>query len=104
MPLNQWNDQFLYPCKKDGDRMKKEALFTRKYREHLLDDAYRPAYHFAICDDCGFPGDPNGAFFADGGDHLMYLYRNSEADGHHWGHLSSVDLFLAASSRCADAV
>lgn len=72
--------------------MKDEVLFTRKYRKRLLDDAYRPAYHFAICDDLGCPGDPNGAFFADGVYHLMYLYRNSETEGFHWGHISSLDL------------
>ena len=72
--------------------MKAEVLLTRKYRERLLNDAYRPAYHFAICDDLGRPGDSNGAFFADGVYHLMYLYRNSETEGYHWGHISSVDL------------
>ncbi len=72
--------------------MKAEAILTRKYRELLLNDAYRPAYHFAICDDLGYPGDSNGAFFADGVYHLMYLYRNSETEGYHWGHMSSIDL------------
>ncbi len=72
--------------------MKDEILLTRKYRERLLRDAYRPLYHFAICDDFGSPGDVNGAFFADGVYHLMYLYRNSETEGYHWGHISSVDL------------
>ena len=46
--------------------MKSEILLTRKYRERLLADPYRPMYHFAICDDVGFPGDSNGAFYADG--------------------------------------
>lgn len=72
--------------------MKAEVILTRKYREKLLGDAYRPAYHFAICDDLGFPGDPNGAFWANGVYHLMYLYKNSETDGYHWGHISSADL------------
>lgn len=72
--------------------MKAEVILTRKYRECLLDDAYRPAYHFAICDDLGIPGDSNGAFYADGVYHLMYLYKNSETDGVHWGHMSSIDL------------
>ena len=72
--------------------MKAEVLLARKYRERLLNDAYRPTYHFAIPDDLGFPGDSNGAFFADGVYHLMYLYKNSETDAFHWGHLSSFDL------------
>ena len=38
------------------------------------------------------PGDPNGAFYADGRYHLMYLYRNTAANAFHWGHISSADL------------
>lgn len=65
---------------------------TRAYRELLLSDPYRPGYHFAMPDDNGYPGDPNGAFFADGVYHLMYLYKNSATNGYHWGHVSSIDL------------
>ncbi len=65
---------------------------TRKYREYLLNDPYRPAFHFAVPDDNGTPGDPNGAFFADGRYHLMYLYHNVADDAYHWGHISSTDL------------
>ncbi len=65
---------------------------TRLYREKLLADPYRPGYHFAIPDGNGNPGDPNGAFFADGRYHLMYLYRSEITDGFHWGHVSSTDL------------
>lgn len=72
--------------------MKDKVIATREYREHLLKDPYRPTYHFAIPDDCGGPGDPNGAFFADGIYHLMYLYKNSKTNGFHWGHISSKDL------------
>ena len=74
--------------------MKEEAILTRKYRNRLLDDPYRPTYHFAICDDYGVPGDPNGAFFCDGVYHLMYLYKNPDTDGFNWGHISSIDLLL----------
>ena len=72
--------------------MKPEIILTRKYRETLLKDSYRPAYHFAICDDLEIPGDPNGTFYADGVYHFMYLYRNLDTEGCHWGHLSSLDL------------
>ena len=72
--------------------MKAEAMLTRRYRERLLADPYRPAYHFAIPDDLGIPGDSNGAFYADGIYHLMYLYKNSDTEGFHWGHISSRDL------------
>lgn len=72
--------------------MKEQIIATREYREKLLKDPYRPVYHFAIPDDDGRPGDSNGAFFADGIYHLMYLYRNSKTEGFHWGHMSSLDL------------
>lgn len=69
-----------------------QMINTRVYRDRMLADPHRPAYHFAIPDDNGVPGDPNGAFFADGRYHLMYLYRNSATGGFHWGHISSTDL------------
>ncbi|MBR5311992.1 MAG: glycoside hydrolase family 32 protein [Clostridia bacterium] len=72
--------------------MKETILGTRAYREKMIADPYRPGYHFAIPDDLGIPGDPNGAFYADGRYHLMYLYRNSGSGGFHWGHMSSADL------------
>jgi len=83
--------------------MKEEKCFTvenlteminasRAYREKLLQDPYRPVYHFAIPEDDGRPGDVNGAFFADGVYHIMYLYKNSETNAYHWGHISSMDL------------
>ena len=71
------------------ERQDKEA---RLYRERLLGDAHRPGYHFTVPDGNGMPGDPNGAFFAAGRYHLMYLYRNEATGGFHWGHVSSADL------------
>lgn len=65
---------------------------TRAYREKLLNDPYRPRYHFTLPDGNGYPGDPNGAFFADGVYHIMYLYKSSRVDAFHWGHISSTDL------------
>lgn len=64
---------------------------TRQFRERLLDDPYRPAFHFTVPDDMGIPGDPNGAFYHNGRYHLMYLY-NREGRGFSWGHVSSSDL------------
>lgn len=65
--------------------------FTRSFRERLLADPYRPAYHFCIPEDTGYPGDPNGAFYYKGRYHLMYLY-NREGKGFSWGHVSSNDM------------
>jgi len=64
---------------------------TRLFREKLLDDPYRPGYHFCIPEDNGRPGDSNGCFYANGRYHLMYLY-NRNGVGFCWGHLSSNDL------------
>jgi beta-fructofuranosidase len=64
---------------------------TREFRERLLTDPYRPAYHFCFPEDDGRPGDPNGAFFANGRYHLMFLY-NSTGSGFKWGHVSSTDM------------
>lgn len=67
------------------------VLSTRVFREKLLEDPYRPGYHFAIPEDKGRPGDPNGCFYANGRYHLMYLYERRKS-GCCWGHLSSLDL------------
>jgi beta-fructofuranosidase len=64
---------------------------TRAFRERLLADPYRPAYHFCIPEGNGSPGDPNGAFFHNGRYHLMYLYERA-GKGFSWGHISSKDL------------
>lgn len=64
---------------------------SRLFREKMLSDPYRPRYHFAIPEDIGMPGDPNGAFYANGRYHLMYLY-DCRSDRFRWGHISSIDL------------
>jgi beta-fructofuranosidase len=64
---------------------------TRAFRERLLRDPFRPAFHFCVPEDRGSPGDPNGAFYHDGRYHLMYLY-NRTGSGFSWGHVSSKDL------------
>ncbi len=64
---------------------------ARAFRARLLADPYRPAFHFVFPEDDGRPGDPNGAFYANGRYHLMYLY-NRTGVGFVWGHASSKDL------------
>lgn len=64
---------------------------TRSFREKLLSDPYRPGYHFTVPEGNGIPGDPNGAFYANGRYHLMYLYHR-EGRGFSWGHVSSKDM------------
>ncbi len=78
--------------KQQYDAVPAEMLIsTRKLRELLLSDPYRPAYHFCIPEGNGRPGDPNGAFWHNGRYHLMYLY-NRAGSGFSWGHISSSDL------------
>ncbi len=77
--------------KKDSAVPRVIVQTTRSFRERLLADPYRPAYHFVVPEDVGIPGDPNGAFYHNGRYHLMYLY-NREGSGFSWGHISSKDL------------
>ena len=59
---------------------------ARSLREKYLADPTRPGYHFACVDGFSWPGDPNGAFYANGRYHLMYLRWQT------WSHISSKDL------------
>ncbi len=74
-----------------NEKMLSYAPMVKEFRERLLADPYRPMYHFAVPEGIGIPGDPNGAFYANGRYHLMYLYRH-EQKGFCWGHISSTDL------------
>ena len=81
-----------YPLIKPNMAVSKEIIRTTKeFRDRLLSDPYRPAYHFSFPEDDGRPGDPNGAFYHNGRYHLMYLY-NRAGLGFSWGHVSSTDL------------
>lgn len=64
---------------------------ARRIRHAELNDPIRPKWHLTIAEGTGMPFDPNGAIFKDGIYHLWYLYQ-AEA-GHHWQHLTSIDLF-----------
>lgn len=73
------------------DSLPRAIEHARLLREKYLADTTRPGWHFAVPGDYGVPGDPNGAFFANGRYHLMYLY-DCRSDSFRWGHLSSADL------------
>ena len=64
---------------------------VRDYIDRLLTDPHRPKYHLASPHSDNDPGDPNGAFFADGKYHLMFLYACAPGK-FSWHHLVSVDL------------
>lgn len=75
-----------------GEKVPEEVIrATKEFRERLLADPYRPAFHFCIPEGNGRPGDPNGAFFNNGLYHLMFLY-NRTGSGFSWGHVSSKNL------------
>ena len=71
--------------------IQKAIAYASLLREKLLNDPYRPKFHFATPGDKGFPGDPNAAFYANGKYHLMYLYHNFN-DYYRYGHMVSTDL------------
>lgn len=75
----------------DDSNIRDAVCMARELREKLLRDRYRPGFHFCVPEDVGIPGDPNGAFYANGRYHLMYLYDCRE-DSFRWGHVSSTDL------------
>lgn len=63
---------------------------ARELRLHLLDDPYRPVYHFVVPEGFAKPADPNGAIWWNGRYHLGYIYQDNGV--HFWGHVSSRDL------------
>ncbi|AZN41469.1 glycoside hydrolase family 32 protein [Paenibacillus albus] len=75
----------------ENEEMQEAIRTTREFRMKLLNDRHRPGYHFAMPEGLGIPGDPNGAFYANGRYHLMYLYLHN-SNSFHWGHVSSHNL------------
>lgn len=71
-------------------RLPDDIAVVRRFRNHLLADPHRPAYHFVIPEDYAGPFDPNGAIFWRGRYHLFYIYQENRV--HCFGHVSSVDL------------
>ena len=45
------------------------------YRDKLLNDKYRPTYHFVIPEGMAHPYDPNGAIYWKGRYHLFYIFQ-----------------------------
>ncbi len=68
---------------------------ARALREGILSDPSRPGYHFVIPEGVGMPFDPNGAIYWKGRYHLFYIFQDTRSgqNDHHWGHVSSTDLF-----------
>ena len=68
---------------------------SREARETLLDDPFRPTFHFVCPEGIAMPFDPNGAIYWHGRYHLFYIFQDSRLGkrSDHWGHVSSSDLF-----------
>ena len=68
---------------------------ARAFRERLLSDPFRPVFHFVIPEGVGMPFDPNGAIYWKGRYHLFFIFQDDRTGrkDHHWGHVSSTDLF-----------
>ena len=76
------------------DKFDATAMLIRKHRETLLNDKFRPGYHFVVSEGYAAPFDPNGAIFWKGKYHLFYIFQDSRTGekSDHWGHVSSIDL------------
>ena len=79
-------------AQKDG--IDATALIVRAHREQLLNDRWRPGYHFVVPEGVAMPFDPNGAIFWQGRYHLFYIFQDKRLGrkSDHWGHVSSTDL------------
>lgn len=77
------------------DEIDATAMTVRAHREHLLNDPWRPGYHFTVPEGVAVPFDPNGAIFWQGRFHLFYIFQDKRSGkkSDHWGHVSSTDLF-----------
>jgi beta-fructofuranosidase len=75
--------------------LNQNAQTARALREKILSDPARPGYHFVIPEGIGMPFDPNGAIYWKGRYHLFYIFQDKRSGrrDHHWGHVSSTDLF-----------
>lgn len=62
----------------------------RDFRYKLMEDPYRPAYHFAIPEDYASTFDPNGCIYWGGRYHMFFIYQDRGT--HVFGHLSSLDM------------
>ena len=79
----------------------RRKISTRMHRRpvpcgsKILSDPSRPGYHFVIPEGLGMPFDPNGAIYWKGRYHLFYIFQDKRSGrrDHHWGHVSSTDLF-----------
>jgi beta-fructofuranosidase len=78
----------------DNQRIQNEQT-ARTLREGIMSDPARPGYHFVIPEGVGMPFDPNGAVYWKGRYHLFYIFQDKRSgkSDHHWGHVSSTDLF-----------
>lgn len=94
-PDGQWRT--VYSAEFDEAKIQRgqDEQTARALREAILSDPARPGYHFVIPEGVGMPFDPNGAIYWKGRYHLFYIFQDKRSgrEDHHWGHVSSTDLF-----------
>ncbi|MHC4266145.1 MAG: twin-arginine translocation signal domain-containing protein, partial [Planctomycetota bacterium] len=80
-----------------NQRVIQDAIYSMHlYRDKLVNDQYRPRYHFVMPEGMAHPFDPNGAIYWNGRYHLFYIIQPYQPrQGHRgdcWAHISSHDL------------
>ena len=97
--IDNWNDLNSVQAQQDdfNTRVIQDHIFAMHlYRDKLLNDRYRPTYHFVIPDGIAHPYDPNGAIYWKGRYHLFYIFQTVKPlpyyRGDAWAHISSNDL------------
>jgi beta-fructofuranosidase len=91
----QWRTVYGEWFTVSDEGLNQSALAARALRERIVTDPSRPGYHFVIPENIGMPFDPNGAIYWKGRYHLFYIFQDKRSGrrDHHWGHVSSADLF-----------
>ncbi len=96
IPLNGGNDLNAQPFDFNARIVQDYIYSMHLYRDKLLQDRYRPIYHFVIPEGMAHPFDPNGAIYWNDRYHLFYIFQQYRPrEGHRgdaWAHISSHDL------------
>jgi len=94
-PDGRWCAVYSEEYDEAANKRMQDELTARALRERILSDPARPGYHFVIPESVAMPFDPNGAIYWKGRYHLFYIFQDKRSgrSDHHWGHVSSTDLF-----------
>jgi beta-fructofuranosidase len=97
--FDSWSGKNLLYAQQDdfNTRVIQDHIYSMHlYRDKLLNDRFRPTYHFVIPEGIAHPFDPNGAIYWNGRYHMFYIFQPYRPrEGHRgdcWAHISSHDL------------